>query len=185
MLAARGRGLAPVHEAGGRAASEGGTPSGAVPFQASPPADRLQYRRLQRALTRGDQGRATQARVGSGSAATRPLLLLPRLPPAQSGCIERLLASSRRAGEADAAAAAAAAAFSPQSVLGRPRYSRRSASTRLGLEPGPPLEPGRRRLVLWLSCVSCSCSCSWVCGEGEGWGEGGGWGEGEGWGEGG
>jgi hypothetical protein len=151
----------------------------------SPPADRLQYRRLQRALTRGDQGRATQARVGSGSAATRPLLLLPRLPPAQSGCIERLLASSRRAGEADAAAAAAAAAaaFSPQSVLGRPRYSRRSASTRLGLEPGPPLEPGRRRLVLWLSCVSCSCSCSWVCGEGVGWGEGEGWGEG--WGEGG
>jgi hypothetical protein len=35
MLAARGRGLAPVHEAGGRAASEGGAPSGAVPIQAS------------------------------------------------------------------------------------------------------------------------------------------------------
>ena len=43
MLAARGRGLAPVHEPGGRAASEGGAPSGGVPLQAPPPADRLLY----------------------------------------------------------------------------------------------------------------------------------------------
>ena len=92
--------------------------------------------------------------------------------------MERLLGSSRRAGDADAPAAAAAAAaaapFSPQRVFGSPRYSRRSASTRLALEPGPPLEPGRRRLVRWLSCVWCSCS--WVCGEGEGEGWGEGWG---------
>ena len=153
MLAARGRGLAPFHEAGGRAAKG--------PRNHRPPPQPQPCRLPTKSSASGkirEEGAAPQARTGSGSATTR---LPPPLPAgAMSGCMERLLGSIRRAGDADAPTAAAAA-FSPPRVFGRPRYSRRSASTRPALEPGPPLEPGRRRLVRWLSCVWCSCSWVW------------------------